>query len=756
MRRVLEEYKEEMFGCSHRPQSTSFLMHCDSIPQSEIEIRYQQDPYVSYVVKAVSALTAAFRLVQLDHCADNVKAACLRKVHEDLHDDIQSNLRKLSFSSMVESNQEMQGTQHHFTRNGRLVANKQHVFVINRQVGLEQVGWYSEDEGLHLQVPLESHIMTTEIPIPSPLVNEYDRSSFGRSVRNNAFVSNEKESQIVNKETKLDTLPVFSYESFISRTWALVVVSVAIVGFFISLWMLLYVFQKISDGTLNGSQIMGVLLLIGVMGLFASVIPWVLPPNEIVCAVRHFMHPLLMVLCFSILLVKSMQLRSLVTIGLGGSIPQINQIVSLFFMLMVQTVIAVEWYLASRPIGIKITDGYPECGVSNARFLLLHIYPTVLLLLSFFYGVSVLKVRRNFNEGRWITCATTYIIPIFAAWPVVYYFAPIPFHDPSVSVSVLAVAGILLAAIFLPKMHTISQQNHLKMSPTDLSRSHSDATVYTGFSDYVPFVGLRAPPPPPPPPPQHHPQCFKPSKQKPLYPIYGYTTNQFINPSESRPKKKKSSLKKEERFNGMNYVCPPVGPHVKSFAEWSKEYDPSYSRHKDFDPSHVRHNKQNHHHPNRRLPSKPTSDTDEPVTMAQVVYSVTRSAKGSAHPHRVVLPEQELSESNDRQRIRQSSSSDESTVIQALNDEMESETMQQQTSSSSLSRRRTRSNASNSNHSQYEPRHHKYRQSHSQSPTDGMILTASGLTLTQSSQMEDDQESNNETAYRVSEVFLTH
>ena len=260
-------------------------------------------------------------------------------------------------------------------------------------------------------------------------------------------------------------------------------VAVAIFGTCVCLWMLIYVFIKMCDGTLNGNQTMGILLLVGIMCLFASVVPWLLPPNEMVCANRHFFHPLAMVLCFAILLVKAMQLRSLVSVGLGGTIPHVNQMVSLIFMLLVQVVIAIEWYIASSPLGVQITDGYPECAVSKNRFLLLHLYPCALLLLAFFYGISVLKIKRNFNEGRWITCATVFVVPIFAAWSVVYYFAPIQYHDPSVAVSIVSVAGILLSAIFFPKMHTIAQQSKLKGD--DLQRSHSDSTVFTAFSDYV-------------------------------------------------------------------------------------------------------------------------------------------------------------------------------------------------------------------------------------------------------------------------------
>ena len=78
------------------------------------------------------------------------------------------------------------------------------------------------------------------------------------------------------------------------------------------------------------------ILLFSIIYCNYSVVPWLLPPNAMICAARHFLHPLAMVMCFSILLVKAMQLRSLITIGLGGKIPQANQVISLLFMFAVQ------------------------------------------------------------------------------------------------------------------------------------------------------------------------------------------------------------------------------------------------------------------------------------------------------------------------------------------------------------------------------------------------------------------------------------
>ena len=47
------------------------------------------------------------------------------------------------------------------------------------------------------------------------------------------------------------------------------------------------------------------------------------PIGQVICAVRHFLHPLAFCLCFGLLLLKVMQLRSLVSVGLGGTIPQV-------------------------------------------------------------------------------------------------------------------------------------------------------------------------------------------------------------------------------------------------------------------------------------------------------------------------------------------------------------------------------------------------------------------------------------------------
>ena len=162
-----------------------------------------------------------------------------------------------------------------------------------------------------------------------------------------------------------------------------------------------------------------------------------------------------------------------------------------------------------------MTNGYPECDVSEETFLLLHVYPCLLLLLTLLYGIAVFRIKRNFNEGRWVTCATVCIIPgelsslidpteivvransfilVFVSWALVYYFAPASLHDPSIAVAIVAIAGLLLTTIFLPKMHTISQQS--KYRKLKLHSPGSDSTVYTSYTaqqDY-PSYSMYYPP----------------------------------------------------------------------------------------------------------------------------------------------------------------------------------------------------------------------------------------------------------------------
>ena len=226
-----------------------------------------------------------------------------------------------------------------------------------------------------------------------------------------------------------------------------------------------------------------------------------------------------------------------------------------------------------------MTNGYPECNVSEETFLLLHVYPGLLLLLTLVYGIAVFRIKRNFNEGRWVTCATVCIIPgellidpptnilvrsdslipVFVTWALVFYFAPTSLHDPSIAVAIVAIAGLLLTTIFLPKMHTISQQS--KYRKLKLHSPGSDSTVYTSYTAQQDFPSYSM---------YYPPSALYPGTggeliteifgcQASVYPPSGYHPHRGLHPHlrahmGSRPPPHLS------RFNGLNYLAGPFHP----------------------------------------------------------------------------------------------------------------------------------------------------------------------------------------------------
>lgn len=369
-----------------------------------------------------------------------------------------------------------------------------------------QIGWYSDDQGLvldHSAEPVMLHFLDGWRKFSS---NEkqgrgFEVVSFPRTKLRGVFEKDGILASLEDTAVKSIHVPVVGMndkftgedgsgvnvrrvtpESSITRPWATVMVAVAAVGTCITMFMLVYVLIKICDGTLAGNQSLGIILLLGIMTLYVSIVLFVLPASEIRCTLRAFLYPIAMSLCYGILIIKVMQLRSLVLLGLGGRISYINQYIILFFIVLVQVVINVQWFLTNRPQFRVDSEGFPYCYMPRTDFLLLHLYVTILVIIAFLYGLSVLKIRRNYKEGHWVTLAAFLTMPVLLVWGLVYSLVPEKYNDPAVCMALVVLATVLVLALFIPKMSTISKQSshfkHKKMHMSD-----SVTTVFTAFTD---------------------------------------------------------------------------------------------------------------------------------------------------------------------------------------------------------------------------------------------------------------------------------
>jgi hypothetical protein len=284
-----------------------------------------------------------------------------------------------------------------------------------------QIGQYSKDDGLILDVMLGMNLeggTSIQDGNGKPLGNGPNGKTKismrrGKTAKNGKGGSQDY-LRIGLEESVNVRRMMSSPEFYISRVWAMVVIAIAITGVFISLYMLVYVLLRMCDGTLNGNQVLGILLLLAIIMMYASVVLFVLPPSNILCNLRVFIPSIATALSFGILLLKAMQLRSLVSLGLGGRVSALNQFITLMFIVAVQLALNIQWYFSPHPTTLQNSYEYggetfatglviQECFYSHYQYLYLHTYVGILISIVFFYGTSVLKIRRNYNEAKWVS-----------------------------------------------------------------------------------------------------------------------------------------------------------------------------------------------------------------------------------------------------------------------------------------------------------------------------------------------------------------
>ncbi|XP_069693056.1 metabotropic glutamate receptor 8-like [Periplaneta americana] len=485
---LVRDYVEVVYNCkwSQNDDHLSKARDCGTIQERELSSKLQVDPEVTFVVKAVSAFSAAVFLVQVEQCPGRNLSEC---THINLQKEMLSTLSQLSFTSQHKAPFELQGTSIHVTHDGQLVSNKYVIYHIRDTGEVSGIGWYSDDQGLvldHNAGPAMHRFLQGKKHEKQG--RGFEVGSFSKTAMRDIHLKDTFSEDAAGPDDKLaeDGSGVnarrVTPESSITRPWATVMVAVAAVGTCITMFMLVYVLIKICDGTLAGNQSLGIILLLGIMTLYVSIVLFVLPASEIRCMLRAFLYPIAMSLCYGILIIKVMQLRSLVLLGLGGRISYINQYIILFFIVLVQVVISVQWFLTNRPQFRIDSEGFPYCYMPRTDFLLLHLYVTILVIIAFLYGLSVLKIRRNYKEGHWVTLAAFLTMPVLVVWGLVYSFVPEKYDDPTVCMALFVLATVLVLALFIPKMSTISKQSshfkHKKMHMSD-----SVTTVFTTFTD---------------------------------------------------------------------------------------------------------------------------------------------------------------------------------------------------------------------------------------------------------------------------------
>ncbi|OXA45508.1 G-protein coupled receptor family C group 5 member C [Folsomia candida] len=456
------QYMESMYHCqdsktNKKRLNNPLIPQCSSLTRTMLLKKLHPESDIGFIVNAVSAYSAALRLAQLS-C--NNATSSNSTDNSDLSDEVLAALRSLNLpakdveeqdasdsttESTVSSSHEIEGTQRRINYYGKLING----LVLDVMVGVKLEGGTSMQDGV-----VEGTEATVNVEKPGATKISMRRGKTAKTGGQEKLLGEGRTTDMAAVNVRRMMSPP---ELYISRMWAMIATAVSITGVFISLYMLVYVLQRMCDGTLRGNQILGILLLLGIIMIYSSVVLFVLPPGSVLCNFKVFLPSIATATCFGILMLKAMQLRSLVSLGLGGRVPALNQFVTLLFIVAVQVAVNVQWFFGPHeetfPTRVEVMSSgsykqplIQECFYSHHSFLYLHSYLGVLISVVFVYGLS-------------ITLASCLSLPIAVAWAIVVQVGPANFQEPAACAAFITTATVLLFSIFIPKLNTISQQS---------------------------------------------------------------------------------------------------------------------------------------------------------------------------------------------------------------------------------------------------------------------------------------------------------
>ncbi|XP_061187614.1 uncharacterized protein LOC133195701 [Saccostrea echinata] len=269
--------------------------------------------------------------------------------------------------------------------------------------------------------------------------------------------------------------------------WTIIVLIIGVGGAFAALCFVIYVFHKVCAGLLSKRYVgLGILLLISIIFLFLSVLPFVFSPSEIVCSTRFFIPGFAYTLSFATVMAKIMSLRSYKLIGLGGELSNINQFLTVLFITGVQVAVGVHfWYIEDNKMGFlrsRLDDANEKeyaCVFDRTEFVKYLVFVMFLIVLCAIYSIFVRKETKNMGEAKFIMVYSWLCIPIWVAWVVTLLLLPRYWAEVIVCIGILTCATLMTLIVFLPKLHRISRLKY------DVERSGTQNGGYKLDNDFM-------------------------------------------------------------------------------------------------------------------------------------------------------------------------------------------------------------------------------------------------------------------------------
>ena len=217
------------------------------------------------------------------------------------------------------------------------------------------------------------------------------------------------------------------------------VMPVMILGVVISSFLLCYsVFLCVArrqDKARSGDTLLGQVLLIGLQCCAVISLLHTAHPSYSLCLVIRFVSALSYTIVYATLLVKTVTCISLYR---GIHLQLAYQIFLLFFMIIIQIVIGIQWLVASPPDVLRVYSSYSSCTETFTQQLHDHIYNILLIIFLVISSLKFCTVRPVSREILYTSITSVLSIIIWSVWILGGYLLPTQYRGMCSSLTMIA------------------------------------------------------------------------------------------------------------------------------------------------------------------------------------------------------------------------------------------------------------------------------------------------------------------------------
>ena len=249
-----------------------------------------------------------------------------------------------------------------------------------------------------------------------------------------------------------------------NTVYGIVTSSLSLLGILIILITMVYFMM--SFPTAAGTSVLGYMILIGCLMLYAANFAFIFQPTVGTCAVRRFLMGVAYAIVFSAMLVKVIHTWRIITYTNGRDEPDNltkpgGLLLVALALVLVQVVLGAAWLILYPP-GIDLEHDLWRCTPTEqfeAELVISLVYVMVLIAATILFCFETWNADENSRETRWILLASLFTMITWVVWTVVATKAPLHFKDPAIVIGNLVSATVVLLFLYARKMYLYSQLN---------------------------------------------------------------------------------------------------------------------------------------------------------------------------------------------------------------------------------------------------------------------------------------------------------